>query len=175
VTRQTPLSRGAIASVLAALKLADLQGFDPQPENAVAAGSFCFAPPGLPPQQVPISIAFQAVLCWLHAALAMMSWGPEPNSPLFQHQGAVSKGVCARTPRRVMQLQRGHCTCRSRRPQLLAILNPKLCAQVLLLVRIEVDVSSHTQFQVTVASPDVQLTAAAKNVLLLQLVGMPSA
>jgi hypothetical protein len=53
VTRQTPLSRGAIASVLAALKLADLQGFDPQPENAVAAGSFCFAPPGLPPQQVP--------------------------------------------------------------------------------------------------------------------------
>lgn len=53
MTRQTPLSRGAIASVLAALKLADLQGFDPQPENAVAAGSFCFAPPGLPPQQVP--------------------------------------------------------------------------------------------------------------------------
>lgn len=61
------------------------------------------------------------------------------------------------------------------RSQLCAILNPKLGTQVLLLVRIEVDVSSHTQFQVTVASPDVQLTAAAKNVLLLQLVGMPSA
>lgn len=43
------------------------------------------------------------------------------------------------------------------------------------LVRIETDVASHRQFQITLASPDVQLTAAAKNVLLLQLVGMPSA
>lgn len=52
VTRQTPLSRAGIATVLGALRLADLQGFDPQPENAVAAGSFCFAPPGGLPQQV---------------------------------------------------------------------------------------------------------------------------
>lgn len=52
---------------------------------------------------------------------------------------------------------------------------PRSCLQVLVLVRIEVDVASHAQFQVTVASPDVQLTAAVKNVLLLQLAGMPSA
>jgi hypothetical protein len=72
VTRQTPLSRGAIASVLAALKLADLQGFDPQPENAVAAGSFCFAPPGLPPQQVPPVLSpcavYKVLLCWVQCA-----------------------------------------------------------------------------------------------------------
>lgn len=63
MTRQTPLSRGAIASVLAALKLADLQGFDPQPENAVAAGSFCFAPPGLPPQQVRVVFVHTTMCC----------------------------------------------------------------------------------------------------------------
>ncbi len=50
--RETPLSRGAISQLLAALRLADLRDFDPQPENFVAAGSFCFAPPGAPPQQV---------------------------------------------------------------------------------------------------------------------------
>lgn len=48
-------------------------------------------------------------------------------------------------------------------------------AQVLVLVRIEVDVSSHQQFQVTVASPDLQLTAAAKTLLALHLARMPSA
>ncbi len=48
-------------------------------------------------------------------------------------------------------------------------------AQVLELVRIEVDVSSHQQFQVTVASPDLQLTAAAKTLLALHLARMPSA
>lgn len=52
VTRSSPLSRGAVSAVLAALRLADLQGFDPQHDNAVAAGSFCFSPPGAPPQQV---------------------------------------------------------------------------------------------------------------------------
>lgn len=44
-----------------------------------------------------------------------------------------------------------------------------------MLVRIEVDVASHCQFQVTVASPDVQLTAAVKTLLAMQLARMPSA
>ncbi len=52
VARDTPLTRGAIAAIIGALRLADLQGFDPQPDNVVATGSFCFAPPGAAPQQV---------------------------------------------------------------------------------------------------------------------------
>ena len=52
VVRRDPLSRGAIAAVVGALRLADLRGFDPQPENFVAAGSFCCLPPGAPPAQV---------------------------------------------------------------------------------------------------------------------------
>ncbi len=46
---------------------------------------------------------------------------------------------------------------------------------MLILVRIEVDAATRQQFQVTVASPDVQLAAAAKTLLTLQLARMPSA
>lgn len=51
VERETPLSRGAIAAIVSALRLADLQGFDPVAENSVATASFCYTPAGAAPQQ----------------------------------------------------------------------------------------------------------------------------
>lgn len=76
--RDSPLSRGAIAAIVGALRLADLQGFDPQPDNFVATGSFCFAPPGMAPQQVRVpSGRFRASL--LTACPPTPSLPPRPR------------------------------------------------------------------------------------------------
>lgn len=56
VHRESPLSRGAIASIVSALRLSDLQGLDPASENIVATASFNFVPMGAGPQQVMVLV-----------------------------------------------------------------------------------------------------------------------
>ncbi len=48
-------------------------------------------------------------------------------------------------------------------------------AQALVLVRVEVEVGAHCQFQATVASPDAQVAPAVLRLLCLHLAGTPSA
>ena len=52
VTRITPVATAPLSSLLVSLNLATQQGLDPDPDNAVAVGTFAFAPASGQPQQV---------------------------------------------------------------------------------------------------------------------------
>ena len=52
VARITPVATAPLSSLLVSLNLATQQGLDPDPDNAVAVGTFAFAPTSGQPQQV---------------------------------------------------------------------------------------------------------------------------